>query len=60
LRSRGIVAVIPEPSDQVRHRKNKGSRGGRPVAFDASDCKNRNVVERALNQMKNWRGLATR
>jgi len=60
LRSRGIVAVIPEPSDQIRHRKNKGSRGGRPVAFDANDYKNRNVVERAFNHMKNWRGLATR
>lgn len=60
LRSRGITAVIPEPSDQIRHRKNKGSRGGRPVTFDASDYKNRNVVERAFNQMKNWRGLATR
>lgn len=60
LRSRGIVAVIPEPSDQIRHRKNKGSRGGRPVAFGASDYKNRNVVERAFDHMKNWRGLATR
>jgi transposase len=60
LRSRGIAAVIPEPSDQIGHRKNKGSRGGRPVAFDAADYKNRNVVERAFNHLKNWRGLATR
>ena len=60
LRSRGITAVIPEPSDQLRHRKNKGSRGGRPVDFDAADYKNRNVVERAFNHLKNWRGLATR
>ena len=60
LRSRGITAVIPEPSDQIGHRKNKGSRGGRPVAFDAQDYKNRNVIERAFNQLKNWRGLATR
>ena len=35
LRSRGVTAVIPEPSDQIRHRPNKGSHGGRPVAFDA-------------------------
>ena len=28
LRSRGITTVIPEPSDQIGHRKNKGSRGG--------------------------------
>jgi len=60
LRARGITAVIPEPSDQIRHRQNKGSGGGRPVDFDAVDYKNRNVVERAFNHMKNWRGLATR
>jgi transposase len=60
LRARGITAVIPEPSDQLRNRKNKGSRGGRPVNFDAADYKNRNVVERAFNHIKNWRGLATR
>ncbi len=52
--------MIPEPSDQIRHRKNKGSRGGRPVSFDAHDYKNRNVVERAFNHFKNWRGLASR
>jgi len=44
LRSRRITAVIPEPADQIGHRKNKGSRGGRPVNFDADDYKNRNVV----------------
>jgi len=60
LRSRGITAVIPEPAGQIGHRKNKGSRGGRPVAFDAHDYKNRNVVERAFNHLKNWRGLASR
>ena len=31
-----------------------------PVGFDACDYKNRNVVERAINHFKNWRGLATR
>ena len=40
-------------------RKNKGSRGGRPVSFDAHDYKNRNVVERTFH-FKNWRGLASR
>ena len=33
---------------------------GRPVGFDSEDYKNRNVVERAFNKLKNWRGLATR
>ena len=60
LRSRGIAAVIPEPADKARHRKNKGSNGGRPVSYDTEDYKQRNVVERAFNQLKQWRGLATR
>jgi transposase len=60
LRSRGITAVIPEPADQIGNRKRRGSAGGRPVDFDAEDYKNRNVIERAFNRLKNWRGLATR
>jgi len=60
LRRRRIVAVIPEPSDQVAHRKRRGSRGGRPPAFDAEDYKRRNVIERNFNVVKQWRGLATR
>ncbi|MBK4347097.1 transposase [Lacisediminihabitans sp. G11-30] len=43
---RGIVAVIPQPSDQIGHRKHRGQAGGRPPAFDAVDYKGRNVVER--------------
>lgn len=30
---------------------------GRPLDCDAEDYKNRNVVERAFNKLKNWRGL---
>ena len=60
LRRRGIKAVIPEPADQVRHRRNRGSRGGRPVEYDRDDYKGRNTIERAFNRLKNWRGLATR
>ena len=60
LRSRGITAVIPEPSDQVAHRQRKGAAGGRPVSYDAEDYKGRNVVERFFNRIKNWRGVATR
>jgi transposase len=37
LRRRGITTVIPEPSDQIEHRKRRGPRGGRPAAFDAAD-----------------------
>jgi putative transposase len=60
LRSRGITAVIAEPSDQVGHRKRRGSKGGRPPAFDAQAYKGRNVIERSFNVLKQWRGLATR
>jgi putative transposase len=60
LRARGITAVIPEPSDQIRHRENRGANGGRPVSYDVEDYKNRNVVGRAFNHLKNWRGIATR
>lgn len=60
LRSRRIRAVIPQPSDQVRHRQRRGSAGGRPPSFDAETYKSRNVIERSFNDHKQWRGLATR
>jgi transposase len=60
LRSRGIKTVIPERSDQIRHRQRRGSRGGRPPAFDTETYRRRNVVERSFNIVKQWRGLATR
>ena len=60
LQARGVTVVIPEKADAIARRKAKGSAGGRPLDFDAEDYKNRNVVERAFNKLKNWRGLATR
>ncbi len=60
LRRRGITAVIPEPSDQQAHRKRRGARGGRPPSFDRETYKQRNLVERSFNLLKQWRGLATR
>jgi transposase len=60
LRRRKIIAVIPQPSDQIAHRKRRGSAGGRPPAFDAADYKGRNVIERGFNVVKQWRALATR
>ncbi|WP_367115117.1 hypothetical protein [Actinophytocola sp.] len=60
LRTRGITAVIPEPADQSGHRKRRGSRGGRPPAFDPVDYRARNVVERGFIRVEQWRGLATR
>jgi transposase len=60
LRARAIRTVIPQPSDQIGHRKRRGSAGGRPPAFDPDAYKGRNVVERSFNDHKQWRGLATR
>jgi len=60
LRERGIKAVIPEKKDQAANRKKKGSRGGRPVSHDAELYKERNTVERLINKLKAWRGIATR
>lgn len=60
LRKRGIRAVIPVPADQRRHRLRRGSRGGRPPAFDRETYKQRNTVERCINRLKQWRGIATR
>jgi putative transposase len=60
LRRRGIVAVIPEPSDQAGHRKRRGSQGGRPLSYDPEAYRGRNAVERSFNLFKHWRGLATR
>lgn len=60
LRRRGITATIPEPADQIRNRKNRGSKGGRPPAFDKLAYRDRNVVERAINKLKQNRAVATR
>ncbi|ANB04244.1 transposase [Streptomyces ambofaciens] len=60
LRSRGIKAMIPEKKDQAANRKKKGGRGGRPVSHDADLYKERNTVERLINKLKAWRGIATR
>jgi transposase len=60
LRKRGIKAVIPEKVDQAAHRKKRRQAGGRPVSHDAELYKERNTVERCINQIKAWRGLAMR
>jgi putative transposase len=60
LRQRGITAVIPERSDQIERRKAKGSEGARTPAFDAEIYRQRNVVERCFNKLKEWRGIGTR
>jgi transposase len=59
LRGRGIKAVIPEPSDQIGHRKRRDSRGGRPVYLDSETYKGRNTVERSFSLFKQCRGIFT-
>jgi transposase len=49
--------VIPERSDQ---RERRAHRAGRKPAFDRETYRRRNVVERCINRLKQWRGLATR
>nr|WP_245190265.1 IS5 family transposase [Leucobacter exalbidus] len=60
LRERSIEAVIPEPRDQIGHRKRRGSQGGRPPKLDAENYRGRNVIERRFCHVKQWRGIATR
>lgn len=60
LRAKQVKTVIPQPDDQIAHRRRRGSAGGRPPAFDPTTYKGRNVIERSFNDHKQWRGIATR
>jgi transposase len=60
LRRRKIKAVIPEPADQIKNRARRGSLGGRPPACDRDAYKQRNIVERAINKLRQHRAVATR
>jgi len=54
LRAHGIGAVIPP-------REKRGKRGrGRPVGYDRSRYRDRNVIERCIGWLKECRSLATR
>lgn len=48
LRRRGIRHTIPTRRDQRRRR------------FDAAAYRRRNVIERCVNRLKQWRAIATR
>ncbi len=46
LRMRGIKAIIPVKEDQKKHRRGRGSAGGRPPASDTGRYKS--ATRRAL------------
>lgn len=60
LRRRGIATTLPERRDQVANHKRRGTRGGRPPAFDQVVYRDRNVVERCFARLKQFRAIATR
>lgn len=60
LRERRIGFTSPERVDQIQRRRAKGSRGGRPPAFDPEIYADGNVVERCFNRLKQFRALSTR
>ena len=56
----GSRSSVPERDDQAARRASRGSRGGRPPTFNSEVYKQRNVVERCFNRLKQFRDLATR
>ena len=55
MRSRGIASVIPEKKPRGKRR-----RRGRKPKFDKQLYKDRNIIERLINWLKDNRRLATR
>jgi transposase len=56
LKERGIPHTIPEKKDQSERRSKKP---GRPLFFNKEQYARPNVIERCINRLKQWRGIAT-
>jgi transposase len=57
LRRRGISHTIPERKDQKERR---AARPGRRLSFEREVYRRRNVVERCVGRLKQWRSVARR
>jgi transposase len=57
FRGRKLAHVLPERAD---HRRQRAHRPGRPPGFDPAAYARRNVVERCVNRLKQFRAIATR
>lgn len=60
LRERDIATTVPERIDRIAHRRTKP---GRPIDFGDEQRvrhRGRHVVERCLNKLEQWRGIAMR
>jgi transposase len=57
MRGRGIRHTIPERKDQ---RERRAKRPGRRLSFDREVYRRRNVIERCVGRLKQWRSVATR
>ncbi|NSC19770.1 transposase [Streptomyces albus subsp. chlorinus] len=60
LRSRGLLAVIPQPTGQASDRRRPDSRSCRPPAIGREVRKQSNAIERCANKLRQSCGLATR